>query len=1210
MAEGQRKGCMRGCLAKVMSVGMAGGLTVTAVGLVALLASGAGIGWSYQHYIVDNPGPHLDRAHIDAIIAQETPVLYADGITPVGVFFDEEHRQHVRFDQLPMAYVMGIVAAEDGGYWSHPGVNVKGIARAMRDNVKAGTVVAGGSTLTQQTAKNIYYRPDRSPKAKLIELVNALKLEAHYSKEEILELYANQFHVTGNGRGLGIAARHFFDKDVSELGTLESAFLAGLVKAPAYYDPFYGDEARRVRAKERAHARTRYVLQRLLDEPIEHLSGPRSDGTKAGDEAHAARLMASGRIREEARILLEEGFELPFKRGSFRYDSSAVLDEVARRLDESPFKELLQAEGIEDPATAGLQIITTLDPAVQQEASYGLWHHLTEVGVWMEALGPEDFLLEGHSGPRFDPDHPPEPHRYRVGRITSHVDGGLLLDLGGHACTVDRDGVVRLAVAAKRGEVGSKSAKASTAEVDAFVAALPDEAVVLASVRDVTEKDGAQTARCDLEVRPELQGATIVLEDGQIRAMVGGNDNRNFNRATALRQYGSTWKPLVFHAALQLGWSPDDVLDNRRNIFPFSTTFYAPRPDHTPAPVVSMSWAGVNSENLASVWLLYHLTDRLDGEQVRALAQSLDLARRPEESEGDFRTRIQKAGVLPTRSRVSEALFLQARQEVLASVASLQHPEDELALQSLLYGWGYQRERSRAEREGPSTRAWKLAALDNNWVTLRGQLETCRAQHEALVKALEERKAPVAANVPDLSVLVDAPADGSDRPTLKVACGAIPDGFVAPDEAFVEAQGWRQPLGIPGFRDPFAKPDAPRPEPADEAPRRRRWPWTRPEPVPDAANSQPGRPPRPPRPGRVEPTPFGPLAFDDVLLEDRVHASTLEAVDAVLQRRKLALELQEDIDLYGPELLYWFQDFRVLLSLRYLTSLAEQYGVQTEIQPVLSLPLGASEITLEESASVYQGLVSGHAWSVPGVGRSGRIDPIQTPSALIAEIRDVDGRILYRATPEPVDVATTVTAHLTADILRNVVQHGTGRRAHGTVRAHGVDVPVGGKTGTTNGFKNAAFLGFVPVVGEGGFVVDGAWAVGSYVGYDDNRPMVNQRIRLAGSSGALPAWIAAARGAAEVAADGAEAGIALRWADELVRLPADPSTGVVVEGAGVLDGDDGPSVLVRRSAMDPPPEVAFEPLQRPPRMAPRTEEAAQEPRRRRPVWVRPQPEAP
>ncbi|MEZ4234869.1 MAG: hypothetical protein R3F59_01615 [Myxococcota bacterium] len=112
--------------------------------------------------------------------------------------------------------------------------------------------------------------------------------------------------------------------------------------------------------------------------------------------------------------------------------------------------------------------------------------------------------------------------------------------------------------------------------------------MVLVSVKDVQ----SGLALCDLEVRPTLQGAVTVLQNGEIRAMVGGNDNRNFNRATALRQFGSTWKPLVYHAAMKLGWAPDDVIDNTRNVFPFSTTFYYPRPDHHPADRVSIAWAG------------------------------------------------------------------------------------------------------------------------------------------------------------------------------------------------------------------------------------------------------------------------------------------------------------------------------------------------------------------------------------------------------------------------------------------------------------------------------------------------------------------------------------------------------------------------------------------------------------------------------------------
>ncbi|MEN0061036.1 MAG: hypothetical protein AAGA48_02745, partial [Myxococcota bacterium] len=474
--------------------------------------------------------------------------------------------------------------------------------------------------------------------------------------------------------------------------------------------------------------------------------------------------------------------------GSFRFERSSVIDEIAERLTEPPLDKILEKAGIEDAESAGLHIITTLDPDAQREAQYALWHHLTEVGAWMEALKAEDFVLKGHRGPRFDPDFPPRKHEFRVAKVYQHEGTAgkrtVRLDLGGHLCIVDRTAVVRAAVAAWRGKKKSKKAKIPTREVDAFINAIPDEAVVLASVREIED----DIAYCDLEARPVLQGAVTVLQDGEIRAMVGGNDNRNFNRVTALRQFGSTWKPLVYHAAMLLGWAPDDVIDNERNVFPFSTTFYYPRPDHTPSDRVSMAWAGVNSENLASIWLLYHLTDRLDGEEVRALAQSLDLARGPDETEKEYQKRIQKAGVLPTRARVKEAFFLQARQEALLALPE-DRADDEVALQSLLYGWNYTAERNRQRKTD-----WKLKTLDNSWRHITGLVPVCRTQYADLEKALRERRAPSASLVNQLRARYD-----SDNETIDVACGSAPEDYVVPNAAFV--------AGLPGASQEADDPD-------------------------------------------------------------------------------------------------------------------------------------------------------------------------------------------------------------------------------------------------------------------------------------------------------------------------------------------------------------------------------------------------------------------
>ncbi len=401
----------------------------TAVGGLAVSLAGAGwFAWFYKTSVLDEPGEHISRAAIEAIVAQESPVLYRDGQTRLGVFFATEHREYVEYERIPQAWKDAIVAAEDQRYWTHPGVDFQGIARAMKQNIEAGKLVSGGSSLTQQTAKNLYYRPDRSLQSKWRELVNALRLEAHHSKEDILEFYANQFHVSANGRGIGIAARYFFDKEVEDLTTLECAFLAGLVKGPASYDPFIGaSEERRAKARGRAKARTGYVLDRMLH-----------TGTLSPAE-HA-------RLKEQ---------EIPFKKGEFRYASSVLVDEVAKRLSLAPFPELFDKLGIDNPSTAGIQVVTTLDAAVQRESTYALWHHLTEVGGVLEAVTAAKLKLPADQAPPPDPDNPPQVHDFVTATVAGPATGGgLTLDMGGVPCAVDRDALTRMASVLAQAEKG------------------------------------------------------------------------------------------------------------------------------------------------------------------------------------------------------------------------------------------------------------------------------------------------------------------------------------------------------------------------------------------------------------------------------------------------------------------------------------------------------------------------------------------------------------------------------------------------------------------------------------------------------------------------------------------------------------------------------------------------------------------------------------
>ena len=140
----------------------------------------AGVGY---YLVVVNPGPEVDDAYINDILTRESPVYYRDGQTQVGVLFEGIHRQYLTFEELPTPFINALVASEDDQFFKHFGVDIPGIARAMLANIKAGRVVQGGSTITQQTAKNLFKRESRSMQAKLKELLFALRLEYRYPKE-------------------------------------------------------------------------------------------------------------------------------------------------------------------------------------------------------------------------------------------------------------------------------------------------------------------------------------------------------------------------------------------------------------------------------------------------------------------------------------------------------------------------------------------------------------------------------------------------------------------------------------------------------------------------------------------------------------------------------------------------------------------------------------------------------------------------------------------------------------------------------------------------------------------------------------------------------------------------------------------------------------------------------------------------------------------
>jgi penicillin-binding protein 1B len=249
--------------------------------------------------------------------------MFIAGIYPAR----NEDRILLKRQELPPLLVDTLLAAEDRKFYKHSGIDPRGVLRAILANLRAGRTVQGGSTLTQQLVKNYFLTNERTLTRKINEMIMATLLELHYSKDEILEAYANEVYLGQDGQraihGFGLASRFYFDRSLSELKLHHVALLVGLVRGPSYYDPR--------RHPDRAAQRRRLILEVMLERGL--IS--REDAERANREP----------LDVSARPLS----------GVTRYP--AFLDLVRRQLHRDYREEDLQSEG--------LQVFTTLDPRIQ-----------------------------------------------------------------------------------------------------------------------------------------------------------------------------------------------------------------------------------------------------------------------------------------------------------------------------------------------------------------------------------------------------------------------------------------------------------------------------------------------------------------------------------------------------------------------------------------------------------------------------------------------------------------------------------------------------------------------------------------------------------------------------------------------------------------------------------------------------------------------------
>ncbi|MFV0476864.1 MAG: penicillin-binding protein 1B [Parahaliea sp.] len=239
-----------------------------------------------------------------------------------------EDRILVRLDEVPDTLRQGLLAVEDQNFYHHWGFSISGILRAAFNNLRSGSVVAGGSTITQQLVKNYYLSPERTYVRKLKELLMAILLDLHYSKDQILESYINEVYLGQDGpravHGLALASRYYFDTPVQQLGLHQQALLIGMVKGASFYNP--------LRNPERARKRRDLVLDAMATE-----------GVISPEHATVAKAMPLG-LNNQHRIT-----------DSF----PAYLDLVRRQLRQE-YRE-------EDLTTLGLSIFTSFDPVLQRQ---------------------------------------------------------------------------------------------------------------------------------------------------------------------------------------------------------------------------------------------------------------------------------------------------------------------------------------------------------------------------------------------------------------------------------------------------------------------------------------------------------------------------------------------------------------------------------------------------------------------------------------------------------------------------------------------------------------------------------------------------------------------------------------------------------------------------------------------------------------------------
>lgn len=520
--------------------------------MLGLVGGIIGCGVAYSLYLwASNDLPSFSKV-ADYRPPLVTTVLARDG-SLIGQLYREK-RFLLSQEQMPPFLPLAFLAIEDDGFYQHPGIDLRAIVRAFLNNLQAGDTVQGGSTITQQVVKRLMLTPEKSYERKVKEAILAYRLEQQLSKDEILNIYLNQIYLGHNAYGVEAASRTYFGKHAMELTLAEAAVLAALPKAPSDYDP--------LRNPKLATQRQRQVLRRMRDlawisdaeydnainQVLEFHSMPESIGREAGWYLEEVRRQLIELFSEENSRL--HGFDLGMYGEDAVYEYGLTvhtsMDPVQQVAGDAALRK-----GLEDASKRHGWRGAEQNLEISQYDEFYKKNQFApaklERNAWVQAVVTA--VDKGGAQVQFSHDYKGTISVQHMGwarKPNKKVAGSVTSTAVKDASTVLKQGdVVWVSLAP-----APKPAKNKEAEPFNLATVNPDSVIPL-----------------KLEQSPDVQGALVSIEpqSGDVVAMVGGYSfgygGSQFNRVTqAQRQPGSAFKPLVYSAALDNGFTVSSMV--------------------------------------------------------------------------------------------------------------------------------------------------------------------------------------------------------------------------------------------------------------------------------------------------------------------------------------------------------------------------------------------------------------------------------------------------------------------------------------------------------------------------------------------------------------------------------------------------------------------------------------------------------------------------